>query len=186
MARRMLTATGIAVARIALAGCGGSPHTAAITPRSAPRRSVVAWPVAQPMADPAPAPGAAANRAGKVIDVLKGAGVAARDIQTAKLSLQPVYDDGGRQLIAYEASNSVTAKVHDLGRAGKIGVAVVGVVGNDIRFEGVGFSLDDPTKLAEAARRPPGRSPDPRSSSRTLGLCPLARLPSPMWPTSSC
>ncbi len=92
------------------------------------------------------------DRAGKVIEVLLGAGVDQKDLQTSELSINPVFDDGGRQVTAYEVSNLVTAKVHKIGDAGKIIDAAAGVAGDDIRFEGVRFSIDDTSKFVEAAR----------------------------------
>src|SRR3954452_17773143 len=59
------------------------------------------------------------DRAQKVIDALHGAGVSDDDIQTADLSVQPVFDDDGN-VKGYEASNTVSVRIHDLSKAGAI------------------------------------------------------------------
>src|SRR5207342_3509389 len=43
-----------------------------------------------------------------LIDTLKGAGIAAEDIQTAGLSLYPTYGNDGQNITGYQASTNVT------------------------------------------------------------------------------
>jgi uncharacterized protein len=61
----------------------------------------------------------AANAAGmqKVIDALRDAGVASKDMQTVNLSVSPLYNDDGSKVLGYVATNSVcaTTKVADAG-----------------------------------------------------------------------
>src|SRR5262245_41963639 len=45
----------------------------------------------------------------KVIAALKSAGVAAKDIQTASVSLSPRYSPNGEDIVGYTASNTVSA-----------------------------------------------------------------------------
>ena len=92
-----------------------------------------------------------ADRAQKVIDVLHEAGVADEDIQTSDLSVQPVYDDHDR-ITGYEATNTVTARIRDLGKAGGIVDAAADQAGDTIRVQGITFSIDDDSKLLAAAR----------------------------------
>ncbi len=92
-----------------------------------------------------------ADRAQKVIDVLHGAGVADEDIQTSDLSVQPVFDDHDR-ITGYEATNTVTARIRDLSRAGGIVDAAADQAGDAIRVQGISFSIDDDSKLLAAAR----------------------------------
>jgi uncharacterized protein YggE len=92
-----------------------------------------------------------ADRAQKVIDALHGAGVSDDDIQTADLSVQPVYDDDGR-VTGYEASNTVSVHVRDLTKAGPIVDAAAAKAGDDIRVQGITFSIDDDSALLAAAR----------------------------------
>jgi uncharacterized protein len=92
------------------------------------------------------------DRAGKVIEVLLAAGVDQKDLQTSQLSINPLSDNSANQVTGYEVSNLVTAKVHKIGDAGKIIDAAVSAAGDDIRFDGAQFSVDDPSKLAGDAR----------------------------------
>jgi uncharacterized protein YggE len=92
-----------------------------------------------------------ADRAQKVIDALHDAGVSDDDIQTADLSVQPVYDDDGK-VTGYEASNTVSVRIRDLGQAGAIVDAAAAKAGDDIRVQGITFSIDDDSALLAAAR----------------------------------
>ena len=56
----------------------------------------------------------------KVIAALKTAGVDAADVQTAEISLSPRVSDSGETILGYEVSNTVTAKLHDVGKAGDV------------------------------------------------------------------
>ena len=61
-----------------------------------------------------------------VIAAVKGAGVAAEDVQTAQVSLSPSTAQNGTTIVGYAASNTITVKVRDLGAAGRIVDAAVG------------------------------------------------------------
>lgn len=67
----------------------------------------------------------------RVIAALKGAGMAAADVQTQAVTLSPRLDDGGA-IVGYTATNSVSATVRDLGRAGEIVDAAVGAGANEV------------------------------------------------------
>lgn len=54
----------------------------------------------------------------KVIDALKQAGVADKDLQTQYVSLNPRYDNEGRTVVGYDASNTVSAVVRKLADVG--------------------------------------------------------------------
>jgi uncharacterized protein YggE len=92
-----------------------------------------------------------AERATKVIEALKFAGVAAADLQTSQLSLYPTFDNRGRPN-GFSASNIVTAEVHDIANAGAIVDAASAQAGNDIRIQGVALSIEDSSRLVAAAR----------------------------------
>jgi uncharacterized protein YggE len=92
-----------------------------------------------------------ADRAQKVIDALHDAGVADDDIQTADLSVQPVYDDEGK-VTGYEASNTVSVHIRDLTKAGAIVDSAAAKAGDDIRVQGITFSIDDDSALLATAR----------------------------------
>jgi uncharacterized protein YggE len=91
------------------------------------------------------------DRAQKVIDALKNAGVSEDDIQTADLSVQPVTNDDGA-ITGYQATNTVSARIRDLTKAGAIVDAAAAEAGDDIRVQGISFSIDDDSALLAAAR----------------------------------
>ena len=88
----------------------------------------------------------------KIIEVLTNAGVGKDDIQTSGLSVAPEFDDGGEKINGYTSSNSLTVTTHDLDGAGRIIDAAAGAVGDDIRIDGVWFSIEDTSELVEQAR----------------------------------
>ena len=92
------------------------------------------------------------ERAAKVIAALEQAGVAGDDLQTSQLSISPVFDDDGERIVAYEVSNSVTATLHDLDKAGAVIDSAASAAGDDARVNGVWFSIEDTNELVAAAR----------------------------------
>ena len=94
-----------------------------------------------------------AARMTQVMQALRRAGVAERDIQTSGLNLQAQYDYQENQppkLRGYQASNRVTVRVMDLTKVGATVDAVVAAGVNQI--DGVGFGLKDPTTAENEAR----------------------------------
>ncbi len=96
----------------------------------------------------------AAEQMTKVIAALRKAGIAERDIQTANLSLQPVYDystnGSAPRIVGYQFANSVTGTVRDLA---KLSDAIDGALAAGANtLEGVTFRVDDPAKAEEQAR----------------------------------
>jgi uncharacterized protein YggE len=81
----------------------------------------------------------------KVIEALKTAGVASKDLQTQYVSLDPRYDNQGREVVGYSATNSVAAIVRDLSRAGAVIDAAVAAGANNV--SGPSLSRDDQGKL---------------------------------------
>jgi uncharacterized protein YggE len=92
-----------------------------------------------------------AERAQKVIDALKAAGIPAADLQTTELALSPNFDRQGR-ITGYWVSNMVAAKTHDVRNAGAIIDAAAAQAGDDIRVQGVSLSIEDTSKLVATAR----------------------------------
>ena len=88
----------------------------------------------------------------KLNGVLRDAGVDEKDIQTSNLSIAPIYDDNGENVIAYGVDNTVTVKIRDLEKAGKIVDAAAGVAGDEIIVNNLAFSFDDNTELVAQAR----------------------------------
>jgi len=89
----------------------------------------------------------------RVIAALKAAGVAARDIQTASLSVSPQYAYDQNQpprLTGYQASNQVTVTVRDLTKLGGTVDAVVGVGATNVGS--IQFGLVSHVPAENAAR----------------------------------
>jgi uncharacterized protein YggE len=92
-------------------------------------------------------------RAGALVALLKGRGVAAKDLRTSELSITPVYGQGPGQIAGYQVTNQVTAAIHgDLGAAGGIIDAAAGAAGDAVRVQQVSFSIDDDGGLRDKAR----------------------------------
>ena len=68
----------------------------------------------------------------RVVSALRGAGVAAADIQTEQVSLMPQSSEDGREIVGYMAVSSVSVRVRDLGRAGAVVDAAVGAGANQV------------------------------------------------------
>jgi len=81
----------------------------------------------------------------KVIDAVKGAGVAAGDIQTQQVSVSPRYGENGQTIVGYSATNSVNATIRDLAQAGAVVEAAVAAGANQVY--GPTFSISDQTGL---------------------------------------
>jgi uncharacterized protein YggE len=90
-------------------------------------------------------------RADKLIDVIKAAGVADKDVVTTGLSIQPTTDNGGA-ITGYEASTTVVATIRDISKVGPSIDAATQQVGDDVRLDGVDFSFSDTGALMGAAR----------------------------------
>lgn len=89
----------------------------------------------------------------KVLAALKGAGIAEKDVQTSRLSLQPQYAQnrsGPSPITGYRASNRVTVKLHDVGKVASVIDALVGAGANDVG--NVNFTVEHPSKLLDEAR----------------------------------
>jgi uncharacterized protein len=86
-----------------------------------------------------------ADATAKVIAALKRAGVGSKDLQTEFVSVDPRYDDSGRGIVGYSASNSVSAVVRDLSRVGDVIDAAVGAGANNV--SGPSLARDDQDKL---------------------------------------
>jgi hypothetical protein len=93
-----------------------------------------------------------ATRANNLVTVLGDSGVAKADIQTSNLSVYPNFDDKGREIVGYTVNNTVTAKLRDLGEAGRVIDAAAFATGDAIRLHGVSFSIDDTSDLIARAR----------------------------------
>ncbi len=78
-----------------------------------------------------------------------------KDLQTSGLNIQPEYDyskQGAPRIKGYQVSESVTAKLRDLGRAGDIIGKAVSAGGNAVRVNGISLDLEDTSALVSSAR----------------------------------
>ncbi len=95
-----------------------------------------------------------ARRMNALMQALRRAGVAERDIQTSNVSVHPQqqYRENEPPLITgYQASNTVTAKVRNVNNTGRVIDAAVAAGGNTVH--GVSFSYQNPDEQLDAARR---------------------------------
>ena len=99
---------------------------------------------------------ASANRAANAVhQSLLGSGVEKKDLQTSGLNISPDYDysaSGAPRLKGYQVSESVTAKLRDLSRAGDAIGKAVGAGGDAVRVNGISLDLQDTGALVSAAR----------------------------------
>ena len=99
---------------------------------------------------------ASANRSAAAVQKsLLDNGVQKKDLQTSGLSIQPEYDfpnNAAPRLKGYQVSESISAKLRNLGKAGDtIGKAVV-AGGKAIRVNGISLDLEDTGALVSSAR----------------------------------
>ena len=105
-------------------------------------------------ADAAQAFAQARRRMASLFTALHGQGVADIDIQTAELNLQAQYDNSGKGapvLTGYRASDTLSVRLHDLGRVGGVIDALVAAGANEV--DGVSFELSNPKAAQDEARR---------------------------------
>jgi uncharacterized protein YggE len=91
---------------------------------------------------------------GKVLQALKGAGLAEKDYQTSRLSLQPQYGasrtSSATPVTGFRASNRVTVKIRDVTKVASIIDTLVGAGANDIG--NISFEVTQASKLLDDAR----------------------------------
>lgn len=94
-----------------------------------------------------------ARRMAAVTAALRQAGLAARDIQTAQIDLEPRYRYGENQppvIMGYQARNGVEVRFRDVARAGAVLDALVAAGVNQI--DGPALTLDRPEPALDEAR----------------------------------
>lgn len=109
----------------------------------------------------------------KVMAAIRAAGVAARDIQTSGINLNPQYRYEENQppaITGYQASNTVSIKVRDLGKLGDVIDALVASGANQVN--GPSFEIDEPEAVYDEARRAALQKARDRAAmyAETLGL----------------
>lgn len=87
--------------------------------------------------------------------LLSKSGIDDKDIRTSNFSVSPFYEryerNKQRKIAGYQAANQVTVTVRDLTKLGRLLDAVVSAGSN--RVNGVQFSVAEPEKLLDQARR---------------------------------
>jgi uncharacterized protein YggE len=89
----------------------------------------------------------------KLLLALKGAGIAEKDFQTSRLSLQPQNASnrtGPAAIVSYRASNRVTVRVRDVTKVANVIDTLVAAGANDIG--GIDFIVSGASKLLDQAR----------------------------------
>jgi uncharacterized protein YggE len=90
---------------------------------------------------------------GKVLLALKGAGIEEKDVQTARLTLQPQSapnKTGPSAISSYRASNRVTVRLRDITKVASVIDTMVGAGANDIG--GIDFMVSQASKHLDEAR----------------------------------
>jgi uncharacterized protein len=91
----------------------------------------------------------------KVIKALRDGGVAAKDLRTSGLSVNPDYSyDGSQQRITgYVATENLSGTLRDLGKAGRLVTRAVAAGGNAARVNGLALDLEGDSGLLGQARK---------------------------------
>jgi uncharacterized protein YggE len=162
----MLVAT---VASVALGGCttkvvttsSSTPQAGTVTAQGSgtvsaiPDVATMSFGVSAQTKDAKAALDQVSGKAAKVTAAIKGAGVADKDIQTADVSVDPVYanqsgaSNSQPAITGYQASLSVSAKVRDLSSLSKVIGAASGAGVDNIN--GPTFSISDDSSSREQA-----------------------------------
>jgi uncharacterized protein YggE len=88
-----------------------------------------------------------------VLTAIKDAGIADRDIQTSRLSLQPQYDpnkSGTARLTGFQATNQVTVRIRDIDKLPTVLDRAIGAGANEM--SGIEFVVSEQSKLLDQAR----------------------------------
>ncbi|KLD70936.1 SIMPL domain-containing protein [Xanthomonas pisi] len=94
-----------------------------------------------------------AEQMSKVMTAVKAAGIADRDVQTSGINLSPQYtykENEAPKINGYQASNTVSLKVRDISKLGKVLDTLVAQGANDIN--GPSFSVDQREPAYDEAR----------------------------------
>jgi len=93
------------------------------------------------------------QKVNQLISVLKGLGIAESDLQTSGYAIYPKYEylEGRQNIIGYSVSQNISVKVRDLDQVGDV-ISKAGELGIN-QVNGVTFTLDDPSMIAQDARK---------------------------------
>ena len=88
-----------------------------------------------------------------VLAAIKASGIAERDIQTSRVSLQPQYDPnkaGTPRLTGFQANNQVTVRIRDIDALPAVLDRAIGAGANEM--SGIEFVVSEQSKLLDQAR----------------------------------
>lgn len=88
----------------------------------------------------------------QLVSTLNKKGVSFKDIQTTDLQLNQSYDNHGN-INGYDASESITVRIHPLDAVGKILAAASTSAGNDVTIDGLSFDIAHDAAFMDAARK---------------------------------
>ena len=94
-----------------------------------------------------------ARQATAVLAAIKDSGVADRDVQTSRLSLQPQYDQskaGTARLLGFQVTNQLTVKFHDIDKLPGFLDRAIAAGANEM--SGIEFIVSEQSKLLDQAR----------------------------------
>ena len=94
-----------------------------------------------------------AEQMAKVMAAIKAAGIAEKDIQTSGVSLNPQYryvENEAPSITGYQATNTVSLKVRDITKLGKVLDSLAAQGANQIN--GPSFQIDQPEPVYDEAR----------------------------------
>ena len=114
-----------------------------------------------------------AEQMAKVVAAIKAAGIADKDVQTSGINLNPQYryaENEAPKITGYQASNTVSLKVRDVAKLGKVLDALAAVGANQIN--GPSFQIDQPEPVYDEARLAALKKAQARAETyaKTLGL----------------
>ena len=94
-----------------------------------------------------------AKQMSAVLAAIKDTGIAERDIQTSRLSLQPQYDSsksGNARLTGFQANNQVTVKIRDIDKLAIVLDRAIASGANEM--SGIEFVVSEQSKMLDQAR----------------------------------
>lgn len=96
----------------------------------------------------------ASDAMNKMLDAMKENGVAEKDIQTTRFTVQPMYDYTNNKTVlrGFSVDNIVIAKLRTIDDTGKVIDAALTAGGDLTRIESLQFTIDDPSSLEDQAR----------------------------------
>ena len=114
-----------------------------------------------------------AEQMDKVMAAIRDAGIAERDTQTTGVNLNPDYryeENKAPVITGYQASNTVSIKVRDLAKLGKVLDALVAGGANQVN--GPSFEIDEPEAVYDEARQAALKKAQARAEmyAKSLGL----------------